>query len=167
MNFRMCSAISAGRFRKTSAFAIFAGAPEIILLMERKVRYPSSLPGFEETVLDERAVLAFEEEEEAGWNRINEWMWDRACFSAKETRNGLVGQTTHQVVALAYQRLLVRGANLWEIQRYEGNGWPTTAPIGSFSSFSAEFFVCGEVQESTFYRGQDQGEETYDRKVIR
>ena len=45
----------------------------------------SSLPklstlGFVETVLDERSVLAFRGGEDEGWNRINEWMWDRACL---------------------------------------------------------------------------------------
>ena len=50
--------------------------------------------GFEETALDERAALSFRGGEEEGWNRINEWMWDRACLQRyKETRNGSVSYT--------------------------------------------------------------------------
>ena len=99
--------------------------------------------GFEETVLDERAVLSFRGGEEAGWNRINEWMWDRACLQRyKETRNGLVGADYSSKLSPWLANGCLSAAQVfWEIQRYEEERWPTRAPIGSFLSFSGEFFV--------------------------
>ena len=123
--------------------------------------------GFEETVLDERAVLAFRGGEEAGWNRINEWMWDRACLQRyKETRNGLVGADYSSKLSPWLANGCLSAAQVfWEIQRYEEERVANDSTYWLFFELLwREFFrfVGRRFGHRLFIEGGIKGEETYD-----
>ena len=132
----------------------------------------SSLPkltslGFEETVLDERAVLVFRGGEEAGWNRINEWMWDRACLQRyKETRNGLVGADYSSKLSPWLANGCLSAVQVfWEIQRYEEERLANESTYWLFFELLwREFFrfVGRRFGNRLFIEGGIKGEETYD-----
>ena len=123
MNFRACSAISAGRFRKTSAFAIFArNLGNYLAHGKEKVRYPSSLPwDSRKRFWTSGPFWSFEEGKRRGGTvSTNGCGTGLVCRSAtRKPVTGWWGRTTHPSCHLGCQRLLVRGASLLEIQRYE------------------------------------------------
>ncbi len=123
--------------------------------------------GFEETVLDERAVLVFRGGEEAGWNRINEWMWDRACLQRyKDTRNGLVGADYSSKLSPWLANGCLSAAQVfWEIQRYEEERVANDSTYWLFFELLwREFFrfVGRRFGHRLFIEGGIKGEETYD-----
>ncbi len=123
--------------------------------------------GFEETVLDERAVLVFRGGEEAGWNRINEWMWDRACLQRyKDTRNGLVGADYSSKLSPWLANGCLSAAQVfWEIQRYEEERVANDSTYWLFFELLwREFFrfVGRRFGHRLFIEGGIKEEETYD-----
>ena len=122
--------------------------------------------GFEETVLDERAVLAFRGGEEEGWDRINEWMWDRACLQRyKETRNGLVGADYSSKFSPWLANGCLSAVQVyWEIQRYEQERVANKSTYWLFFELLwREFFrfVGRRYGPRLFAKGGIKGEETY------
>ena len=122
--------------------------------------------GFEETALDERAALSFRGGEEEGWNRINEWMWDRACLQRyKETRNGLVGADYSSKLSPWLANGCVSAVQVyWEIQRYEEERVANESTYWLFFELLwREFFrfVGRRYGPRLFIKGGIKGEEAY------
>ena len=122
--------------------------------------------GFEETPLDERAALSFRGGEEKGWNRINEWMWDRACLQRyKETRNGLVGADYSSKLSPWLANGCVSAVQVyWEIQRYEEERVANESTYWLFFELLwREFFrfVGRRYGPRLFIKGGIKGEEVY------
>ena len=122
--------------------------------------------GFEETALDERAALSFRGGEEEGWNRIHEWMWDRACLQRyKETRNGLVGADYSSKLSPWLANGCVSAVQVyWEIQRYEEERVANESTYWLFFELLwREFFrfVGRRYGPRLFIKGGIKGEEVY------